>query len=131
MKQAVFIGVPTFFGIFAIVFIWLVLSEKKLPYITDDKSAFIAILILGIVMCTIGIGLRTMGPFKYTNSSDWFNILNVIEGISGVIATIIIIAVTMGKKIPIIGSYKMAFYALSIIIITKSFIALIKGILNQ
>jgi hypothetical protein len=97
--------------VFAIYLI-MYYGNKKLPYVHDDKSAFIGLFIIGFVMCMFGI-------FMNIPALNWGNIYMILAAIVGTIAFAVTVLSLMQINILSLTNYKFAFNVLSVIIIFK------------
>lgn len=98
--------------VFFIIYITLYYQNKKIPYVTGEKSAFIGLFIIGFAMCTIGI--LTNLP-KIT----WANPFMILAAIFGAVALAVSIIAILNKDILSLNNYKIAFNVLTVIIIAK------------
>ena len=94
-------------------FIYAVLTDMKLPFISGYKQAVIVLFILGLAMSALaGTRDNTPTPVFDTMSKP---VLNSLMGL-GVLAVIVFLIMISGVKIPIISDYALTFKLLAGII---------------
>ena len=97
-------------------FIYAVLTDMKIPFISGYKQAVIVLFILGLSMSALaGARDNTPTPVFDTMSKP---VLNSLMGL-GVLAVIVFILVLTGVKIPIISDYALTFKLLAGVIGVK------------
>jgi hypothetical protein len=94
------------------------LTGIRLPLLGSDRAALIALVILGMSMCALGMQTMTFG---------WLNPFNVIGMILGALALGLAVAVLMGVRVPYISSDRAAMIALALIMATKALLAVLRG----
>jgi hypothetical protein len=107
-----------FLGVAAILVITAVLTGRNedLPLISSNKSAFLALAVIGFAMCIFG-SLSNIQP------DEWLEPMNIIASMLGVLAILLVLAVMSGTKIPLMESNNSAFTVLTVIIIAKVILA--------
>lgn len=130
MKQTVFCALQGLLLVISSVFI-LMCYNKKISWVTDNKHIFIAFVVLGIILCIIGIMLRVVGPYKYTNSSQWISIFMFIDVVLGIIAIVDIYLGFSQKQFLYVKDYLTASNVLAAVILLKIVCSLVKGLLNK
>lgn len=130
MKQTVFCALQGLLLVISSVFI-LMCYNKKISWVTDNKHIFIAFVALGIILCIIGIMLRVVGPYKYTNSSQWISIFMFIDVVLGIIAIVDIYLGFSQKQFLYVKDYLTASNVLAAVILLKIVCSLVKGLLNK
>lgn len=106
-------------GILAAVLVFAFFTGRRFPLIADDRQAFIALVVIGFAMCSVGMG-------SMVNSMGWSHWTIIAGSILGVAAMALIIAVLMGIKLPLISGYREAIIGLSAIGFTKWLIAFLR-----
>lgn len=96
------------------------LTGIRLPLIGSDRSALIALLILGMSMCALGMQITTYG---------WLNPFNVAGVLLGTLAMGLAVAVLVGVRVPYISGDRAAMVAISLIMAVKVLLAVLRGLL--
>ena len=94
------------------------LTGTRLPCIHSDHSALIALVILGMSMCALGMQTVTYG---------WTNPYNLAGTILGAIALVLAAAVLLGARVPYIGSDRSAIIVLAAVMAVKIMLAVMRG----
>ena len=94
------------------------LTGTRLPLIHSDRSALIALVILGMSMCALGMQTVTYG---------WTNPFNLAGTVLGAIALVLAAAVLLGARVPYIGSERAAIIALAAVMAVKVVLAVLRG----
>jgi len=96
------------------------LTGTRLPLIGSDRSSLIALIILGMSMCALGM---------QTTDYGWLNPFNVVGIILGALALGLTAAVIAGVRVPYISGDRAAVIALALIMAAKVILAVLRGIL--
>jgi hypothetical protein len=80
--------------------------------ISDDRSAFVALAILGFLMCALGMGTIATGL-------GWTHPITVFGLLLGLVVSLVIIAMLVGWQLPFITNYRAAFIAVAWIGLVK------------
>lgn len=100
-------------GIIALLLIVGTLFNIKLPLITSDRTALIALVLVGIAMCTSG------GIGRSLELYGWEHPITLI----GIVAGVLILAITLltlaGVQLPLITTDRAAFIAVAVIAAIK------------
>lgn len=91
-------------------------TNAKLPYVTNDRTALVGLLIVGFVICCAGI------LFNLPNL-NWANVWIILAAALGTVLMIILIAVIF--KLTKSDHYKILFYITAIGILIKMVISTI------
>lgn len=110
-------------GILALLLIFVVLTGRKVPLISGDREAFIALAIVGFSMCALAL---TPTPTKGT--IDWLNGFSIIGTLLGIVATLLIFLVLTDRTLPLISGYHQAFIALAIIVATNWILTIVHAL---
>ncbi|MBI1279882.1 MAG: hypothetical protein GC179_17270 [Anaerolineaceae bacterium] len=102
-------------GILAVVLVYSVVTGNNvtMPVISTDRAALIALLVLGIAMCSVG------GIGSSISQYGWSHPVTIIGSILGVLTLLIVLAVLLGIQLPLITSERAAFLFVTGIIVTK------------
>ncbi len=90
-------------GIAAALLILVVLSGRRVPVLTTDRTALIGLVVLGMAICMLG----GIGPMS--RAGAWFHPLSIINYLLGAVIIIIGIAAVFGKQLPPLSSYHQSF----------------------
>jgi hypothetical protein len=93
---------PLILGITAAVVVYAALSGKQLPLIGGPRAALIALLIIGMAMCTLG-GIGEVGA-----SGKWASPLAIVGYLLGAGILLVIASVFTGWKLPLVQSETQA-----------------------
>ncbi|MHA2173785.1 MAG: hypothetical protein ACXAB2_08200 [Candidatus Hodarchaeales archaeon] len=88
------------------------LNGKTLPFISDDRTAFLVLGSIGFIMCTMVMG-KAVGKYGF------FDPLVLISSIIGIIMTIMILMVIFKIDIPYLASDYDAFLVLAALFVIK------------
>jgi len=94
-------------------------TGTRLPWINSDRSALIALVILGFSMCALGMQTVTYG---------WTNPFNLVGTILGGVALALAAAVLLGARVPYIGSDRSAIFGLAVVMVVKVLLAVLRGV---
>jgi hypothetical protein len=100
-------------GILAALLVMAVLTGRKLPLLTSDRSALLALVIIGMLMCAPG------GIGRVSASGAWLHPLSMIGYLLGAAIVVIGFAALFGKNIPPLTSYHQSFTAVAVIAAIK------------
>jgi hypothetical protein len=94
----------------AVVFVTV--TGKKVPIISNTRVAMIALLLLGMAMCTSGIG-------RVAAIQQWMHPLSILGYLLGALILVIGLATTFGLKLPYIQSDIQAIVWVTILVGAK------------
>ncbi len=105
--------VVIFLGILAALLVYAVLTGRRVPILTTDRSALLGIIIIGMAICSrIGIG-------RVSALGAWAHPFSIIGYLLGAAIILIGLAALFGKQIPPLTSYHQSFQAVVVIALTK------------
>lgn len=107
-------------GLLAAGVVAAALTGTRLPWIGSDRAALIALIILGMSMCALGMQTVTYG---------WLNPFNLIGILLGALALGGAVAVLAGVRVPYISGDRAAIIALSLLMAVKVALAIVRGML--
>src|SRR5512146_2787667 len=81
-------------GILVALLIFAVFTGRKVPLLTTDRSALIALVIIGMLMCSQG------GIGRVSASGAWLHPFSIIGYVLGAVIILIGIAAFFGKNLP-------------------------------
>ncbi len=108
----------TVLGLLTAFFVFAVLTSMKAPIVSGQKENFIALAVLGAVLCVAG-NSHSATMFGWTNTLYWANAFSIIGMVLGAAAASLIVLTLLGINIPFITGYKTAFIILMVIIFLK------------
>lgn len=98
------------------------LTGTRLPLIgSSDRSTLIALIVLGMSMCALGMQTTTYG---------WLNPFNLVGTILGTVALGVAVAVLAGVRVPYVSGDRAAVIALALVMVVKVVLAVFRGILS-
>ena len=100
-------------SILVALFIFAVLTDKKVPLISGDKAAFVILFILGFSMSVLA-GIRDGENFQ-----QMIPLVMISLMVLGALAVLFFIVTLIGIKIPLISGYRRAFVVMATIIASK------------
>ncbi len=102
-------------GLVAVVMLFNVLTGRQFPLVTDERGALVALVVIGVVMCTLG----GIGPTQSTYG--WTHPIMFAGIILGVLALLVTGLTLIGANtaIPLIGTDRSALIALATIMVIK------------
>ena len=100
-------------GILATVLVFLVLTGRKVPLLSSDRSALLSFVVIGMFICSnAGIG-------RVSASGAWWHPFSIIGSLLGAVIIVIGIAALFGRNIPPLTSYYQSFIAVAVIAAIK------------
>ena len=99
-------------GILAALLVFAVLTDKQLPLLNNDRTDILALVAIGMVMCSHGIG-------RVAASQAWLHLLAMIAYLLGAVCLVIGIIALFGVHIPPLTSYYQSFLAVAVIAVFK------------
>ena len=103
---------PLLLGIVIVVIANAALTGRSLPLIATPRSALIAILIIGMIMCMGGIG-------QVGVSGNWASPLAILGYLLGTAILLVFAAGMFGWKLPFVAGEKEAIIAMTSLIAFK------------
>ncbi len=100
-------------GILAALLVFAVLTGRKVPLLSTDRAALLALVVIGLIMCTLG------GIGSVSASGDWLHPLSILGYLLGAVIVVIGIAALFGKNISPLSSYHQSFTIVSVIAAVK------------
>ena len=108
-------SVPSPIIVLALLFtavVFVTVTGKKVPVISNTRVAMIALLLLGMAMCTSGIG-------RVAAIQQWMHPLSILGYLLGALILVIGLATTFGLKLPYIQSDIQAIVWVTILVGAK------------
>lgn len=100
-------------GILAVALIGFVMTGRKIPWLSSDRAALIALVVIGMAICSMG------GIGRVAASGEWLHPFSIVGYILGAAIIVIGIAALFGKQIPPLTSYYQSFIAVAVIAAVK------------
>jgi len=100
-------------GILAALLVFAVLTGRKVPLLATDRAALLALMVIGLIMCTLG------GIGSVSSSGDWLHPLSILGYLLGAVIVVIGIAALFEKNIPPLISYHQSFIVVTVIAAVK------------
>lgn len=101
LKKMLFIIIQIILAAVFVVYVTRYITNAGLPYVTDDRTALLGLLIIGFIMCCIGI------LFNLSNF-NWANVWLILAAVVGTALLFIMAAVVF--KFTKFDNYKLLFY---------------------
>src|SRR5512136_2945669 len=95
-------------GILAALLVFAVLTGRKVPLLSTDRAALLALVVIGMAICMPGIG-------RGAARGEWAHPLAIISYVLGGMIILIGLAALFGKQIPPLTSYHQSFIAVVVI----------------
>jgi hypothetical protein len=100
-------------GILATLLVFAVFTGRKVPLLSSDRAALLALVLIGMLICSqAGIG-------RVSASGAWWHPFSIIGYLLGAVIIVIGIAALFGKYIPPLTSYYQSFTAVAVIAAIK------------
>ena len=103
--------------VLGIVVLWVTvatLTGSKLPLISSDRAAFLAVAALGFLMCTLA--LRSTAAQK---GFSWLNPFAIAAAVLGTLAIVLAILVLTGRLLLLISGDRQAMLVMAAIILLR------------
>jgi hypothetical protein len=104
--------IGTIVGLLALYVVIAHLGGRSVPFVTDDRTAFIVLAVIGIVMCSFGIqtilrstGLLSPGTF--------------IGAVLGILVLIAFVLALLDQPMFLLPDYRTGFVALALVMLAK------------
>ena len=100
-------------GILAALLVFAVLTGRKVPLLSTDRAALLALVVIGMAICSqAGIG-------RVAASGEWLHPFSILGYLLGAAIVVIGIAALFGKNIPPLTSFYQSFTAVVVIAAVK------------
>ena len=104
--------VGTIIGFGALYVVITHLGGRNVPFVTDDRTAFIVLAIVGIVMCAFGI--QTI-----LNSTGLLSPGTFVGAVLGILVLIAFVMALLNRPMLLLSDYRTGFVALGIVMLVK------------
>lgn len=99
-------------GVLAALLVLATLAGKKIPFISSDKAALIVLVVVGMAMCSRGIG-------RVAAQGEWGHPLTILGYLVGVLILVIAVALLAGIPLPLISTMRQAVLAVALLSAVK------------
>ncbi|HZD58200.1 MAG TPA: hypothetical protein VE136_15830 [Anaerolineales bacterium] len=100
-------------GILAALLVFAVLTGRKVPLLTSERAALLALVVIGMILCTQG------GIGQVAASGAWLHPFSILGYLLGAAIIVIGMAALFGKNIPPLTSYYQSFTVVAVIAAIK------------
>jgi hypothetical protein len=100
-------------GILVALLVFAVLTGRKIPLLTNERAALLALVVIGMAMCSNG------GIGQVAARGLFWHPLSIAGYLMGATILAIGIAALFGRNIPPLTSYHQSFLAVSVIALVK------------
>jgi hypothetical protein len=100
-------------GFLAALLVFAVLTGRKVPLLSTDRVALLALVFIGIIMCTQG------GIGRVAATHAWLHPFSILGYLLGAAIVVIGIAALFGKIIPPMASFYQSFTVVAVIAAVK------------
>jgi hypothetical protein len=100
-------------GILAALLVLATLTGRKVPLLPTDRAALLALVVIGMIMCTQG------GIGQVSASREWLHPFAIVGYLLGAVIVLIGITALFGKNIPPLTSFYQSFTAVAMIAVAK------------
>lgn len=97
-----------------------VFLSKSLPWLTSDRSVFIGLTVIGLVMCALAGPSQSFARFGFTDP------VTLVGVALGATSGLVVVLTFAGANLPVVNSYRSAAIALSLLISAKYLIGLLR-----
>jgi len=105
-------AIGTVIGCAALYVVIAHLGGRSVPFVTDDRTAFIVLAVIGIVMCAFGI--QTI-----LNSTGLLSPGTFIGAAIGILVLIAFVLAVMNRPMFLFADYRTGFVALAVAMLVK------------
>lgn len=103
-------------GLLAVLLVGSVFTGVKLPFISNERIALVALVVIGFTMCSLGMG-------RHIESLGWTHWVNIAGMILGALVLLLFALVLAGVKVPLVSGERAAILAVSVIGLAKVVLA--------
>lgn len=99
-------------GILAAGLVFAVLTGRKVPLIASERAALIVLVVIGMAMCTSGIG-------RVAAAGAWTHPLSITGYLLGALILVVAGAAILGRPLPMVPGVHQAIIAVSALGVAK------------
>ncbi len=107
-------------GLATLLLVAAVLTGVKLPFIRSDRAALVALTLVGMAFCGLGMKIDLYG---------WLNPITLVGCVLGTLMLGMVIAVFAGVRLPFIPDARAAFVALAALMALKVGLDVLRAVL--
>jgi hypothetical protein len=111
------------FGAASALLVAGVFTGVKMPLIVNEKSAIIALLVLGMAACAPGIG-------RVSAVNGWAHPVSILGYLVGALIFVVAGAALMGKSLPLVADGRAALIAVLALMVVKYILTLAHPLLH-
>lgn len=119
MKQNIFVGIASLFGVLEIIIFYYMLTGKTFYIMDTSKKYFIGCFSIGFIMCCFGIT-------RNLKELNWLNPLTIIACILGAVAFVVFYLLLFKEKSMSDARYRLGTICVFSIVILKWAMQMIK-----
>lgn len=93
-------------GVLALVIVFAALTGRRLPLVSSDRAALIALVVVGMAMCARGIG-------RVAAAGLWAHPVAIVGYLLGAVILALAVAVLVGKPFPWVTTVRQAIVAVA------------------
>lgn len=105
-------------AVLAVLFVFGVLTGKRIPMINDDRTALLILFVIGFAMCGMGVS-------RISATGQWTHPLTIIGYILGALTMLTAAAGYFGYRLAFIQNPREAMIAVSALMVTKFVLSII------
>ena len=111
-------GTTILLGILAAALVFAVLSGRKVPLISGERAALIVLVVIGMAMCTNGIG-------RVAAAGAWTHPLSILGYLLGALILVVAGAAILGRPLPLAPGVHQAIIAVSVLGVLKLVVSIL------
>ena len=105
-------------GILAAALVFAVLTGRKVPLISSERAALVVLVVIGMAMCTNGIG-------RVAAAGAWTHPLSVLGYLLGALILVVAGAAILGRPLPLVSGVQQAIIAVSVLGVLKLVVSIV------
>lgn len=99
-------------GILAAALVFALLTGRKVPLISGERAGLIVLVVIGMAMCTNGIG-------RVAAAGAWTHPLSILGYLLGALILVVAGAAILGRPLPLVPGVHQAIIAVSVLEVLK------------
>lgn len=99
-------------GILAALLVFATLTGRRMPLLASDRAALLALVIIGMAMCSQSIA-------RVAATGAWLHPLSILAYLLGGVVLLIGIAALFERQVPLLASYYQSIAAVAVIAAVK------------
>lgn len=109
-------------GLLAALLVFTVLTGRRVPLVSNERTALVVLLVIGMAMCMPGIG-------RVAASGQWAHPLSILGYLFGALILVIGVVAALGRPLPFIPDARNAMIAVSALTVVKLVISIVHRVL--